>query len=151
MRTVSSNHAASGCYSGISLPLLRRMATMDTLAALYLSICATGAGAASQVEAPARLVAQHQNAAKRRTVLALLRHSTLPHSVASDAKLLETSRGLGTDGPAASRHRASSARGEKLTVHHANAGSYQTFLHECCPPLECIIPPRAQLQIAPGA
>ena len=47
MRTVSSNHAASGCYFGISLPLLRHMATMDTLAALYLSICATGAGAAT--------------------------------------------------------------------------------------------------------
>ena len=89
MRTVSSNHAAYGCYSGISLPLLRHMATMDTLAALYLSTCATGAGAASHIEAPARLVAQHQNAAKRRTVLALLRHSTLPHSVASYAKLLE--------------------------------------------------------------
>ena len=114
MRTVSSNHAASGCHPGGFLSLLRHMATMDTLAALYSSICAAGAGAASQVEAPARLVAQHQNAAKRRTVLALLRHSTLPHSVASDAKLLETSRGLGTGGPAASRHRASSARGEKL-------------------------------------
>ena len=74
MRTVSSNHAASGCYSGFSLPLLRHMATMDTLAALGWSRCATGAGAASHVEAPARLVAQHQNAAKRRTVLALLRH-----------------------------------------------------------------------------
>jgi hypothetical protein len=128
MRTVSSNHAASGCYFGISLPFLRHMATMDTLAALYLSICATGAGAASHVEAPARLVAQHQNAAKRRTVLALLRHSTLPHSVASDAKLLETSRGLGTGGSVASRHRAPAARGgEKMTVHCWNADSNKTF------------------------
>ena len=129
MRTVSSNHAAYGCYSGISLPLLRHMATMDTLAALYLSTCETGAGAASHVEAPARLVAQHQNAAKRRTVLALLRHSTLPHSVASDAKLLETSRGLGTGGlgTGVAPSRASSARGEKMTVHVLNADSNKTF------------------------
>ena len=40
-----------------------------------------------------------------RTVVALLSHGYLPHSVASDSKLLETSRGLGTGGPAASRHR----------------------------------------------
>jgi hypothetical protein len=39
----------------------------------------------------------------------------MPCSVASDSKLLETSRGLGTGGPAASRHRGSSAReGEKV-------------------------------------
>ena len=87
------------------LSLLRHMATMDTLAALRWSICATGAGVTSHVEAPARLVAQHQNPAHRRTVLALLRYTHLPYSVASDAKLLETSRGLGTGGPAASRHR----------------------------------------------
>ena len=37
--------------------------------------------------------------------MALLRHVHLPYSVASDEKLLETSRGLGTGGPAASRHR----------------------------------------------
>ena len=78
---------------------------MDTLAALGWSICATGAGGSSHVEAPARLVAQHQNPAKLRTVLALLSHGYLPYSVASDSKLLETSRGLGTGGPAASRHR----------------------------------------------
>ena len=78
---------------------------MDTLAALCWSICATGAGAASHVKAPARLVAQHQNPAQRRTVLALLRHTHMPCSVASDSKLLETSRGLGTGGPAAPRHR----------------------------------------------
>ena len=105
MRTVSSNHAASGCYTEVFLSLLRQMVTMDTLAALGWSSCATGAGAASHVEVPARLVAQHQNAAKKRTVLALSGHNSLPHSVASDAKLLETSRGLGTGGPAASRHR----------------------------------------------
>ena len=69
---------------------------MDTLAALGWSICATGAGAASHVEAAARLVAQHQNPAKRRTFLALLSHGYLPYSVASDSKQLETSRGLGT-------------------------------------------------------
>ena len=40
-----------------------------------------------------------------RTVVALLSHGYLPYSVASDSKLLETSRGLGTGGPAASRHR----------------------------------------------
>ena len=81
------------------------MATMDTLAALGWSRCATGAGAASHVEAPARLVAQHQNLAKERTVLALLSHGYLPYCVVFDAKLLETSRGLGTRGAGASRHR----------------------------------------------
>ena len=55
-------------------------------------------------------MAQHQNLAKRRTVLALLSHGYLRYSVASDAKLLETSRGLGTGSPAASRHRAPAAR-----------------------------------------
>ena len=85
--------------------MLRHMTTMDTLAALGWSICATVAGGSSHVEAPARLVAQHQNPAKMRTVVALLSHGYLPHSVASDSKLLETSRGLGTGGPAAPRHR----------------------------------------------
>ena len=109
------DHAASGCSPGVSLSLLRHMATMDTLAALCRSICATGAGATSHVEAPARLVAQHQNPAQRRAVLALLRHTHLPYSVASDSKLLETSRGLGTGGPAGSRHvTASSAEGESM-------------------------------------
>ena len=42
---------------------------MDALAALGWLICATVAGAASHVEAPARLVAQHHNPAKMRTVL----------------------------------------------------------------------------------
>ena len=111
LRTVSSNHAASGCYSGFPLSLLRHMTTMDTLAALVWSRCATGAGAGSHVEAPARLVAQHQNAAKKRTVLALLGHNSLPHSVASDAKLLETSSGLGTGGRRGVRHLAPAARG----------------------------------------
>jgi hypothetical protein len=78
---------------------------MDTLAALGWSICSTVAGGSSHVEAPARLVAQHQNPAKMRTVVALLSHGYLPHSVASDSKLLETSCGLGTGGPAAPRHR----------------------------------------------
>ena len=110
MRTVSSNRAASGCYPGVFPSFLRHMATMDTLAALGCSRCATGAGAGSHVEAPARLVAPHQHPAKRRTVLALLSHGYLEYSVASDEKLLETSRGLGTGGPAAWRHRSSSAR-----------------------------------------
>ena len=83
---------------------------MDTLAALDWSSCATGAGAESHVEAPARLVAQHQNAARRRTVLALLSHGYLPCSVASAAKLLETNHGLGTGSPRESRHRAPAAR-----------------------------------------
>ena len=78
MRTVSSNHAASGCYPAGFLSLLRHMATMDTLAALGWSRCATGAGAASHVEALARLVVKHQNLAKERTVLALLSHGYLP-------------------------------------------------------------------------
>ena len=56
-------------------------------------------------KAPARLVAQHQNPAKMRTALALLSHGYLPYSVASDSKLLKTSRGLGTGGPAARRDR----------------------------------------------
>ena len=105
MRTVSSNHAASGCYPEVFLFLLRQMVTMDTLAALGWSSCATGAGAASRAETPARLVAQHQNLAKRRTVLALLSHGYLSCSVASDEKLLEMSHGLGTGGARASRHR----------------------------------------------
>ena len=99
------DYAASGCPLGVFLSLLRHMAFMDTLAALGWSIGATGACAASHVKAPARLVAQHQNPAKMRTVVALLSHGYLPHSVASDSKLLETSCGLGTGGPAASRHR----------------------------------------------
>jgi hypothetical protein len=47
---------------------------------------------------------------------ALLSHGYLPYSVASDSKLLETSRGLGSGGPAASRAIAASrARvGEKV-------------------------------------
>ena len=109
MRTVSPNHAAFGCSPGDFLSLQKHMATMDTLAALGWSSCATGAGAASHVEGPARLVAQHQNLAKRRTVLALLSHGYLSYTVASDAKLLETSRGLGTGG-AGRAIAASSAR-----------------------------------------
>jgi len=51
-------------------------------------------------------VAQHQNLAKRRTVLALLSHGYLSYTVASDAKLLETRAvALGRVVPAASRHR----------------------------------------------
>ena len=57
----------------------------------------------SHVQAPARPVAQHQNFGEKEktSVLALLRHIHLPYSVASDEKLLETSHGLGTGGPAA--------------------------------------------------
>ena len=60
----------------------------------------------SHVQAPARPVAQRRNSGEREktSVLALLVH--LPYSVASDEKLLETSHGFGTGGPAASRHRA---------------------------------------------
>ena len=57
-------------------------------------------------ELSARPVAQHRPPARRRTVLALLRHDYLPYSVASDAKLLETSHGLGTGGPARRAMRA---------------------------------------------
>ena len=98
---------------------------MDTLAALGWSICATGAGDSSHIEAPARLVAQHQNPAKLRTVLALLSHGYLPYSVVSDSKLLGTSRGLGTGGPAASRHRGQQrARGgESMERTRVNAVS----------------------------
>ena len=61
----------------------------------------------SHVQAPARPVAQHQNFGEKEkaSVLALLRHIHLPYSVASDEKLLETSHGLGTGGPA-SHYRA---------------------------------------------
>ena len=61
---------------GVLLSLLRPMEGHHGYAstALGWSICATGASAASHVEAPARLVAQHQNPAKKRTVLALLSH-----------------------------------------------------------------------------
>ena len=64
--------------------------------------------ASPDVEAPAWPVAQNQNSGEKEKtrVLALLRHIHLPYSVASDEKLLETSHGLGTGGPAASRHRA---------------------------------------------
>ena len=124
MRTVSSNHAASGCYTEVFLFLLRQMVTMDTLAALGWSSCATGAGAGSHVEAPARLVAQHQNPAKKRTVLALLSHDYLAYSVASDEKLLETSRGLGTGGPAASRHRCQQRAREGEKARNGTAGSW---------------------------
>ena len=118
MRTASSNDAGSGCYPEVFLSLLRQMVTMDTLAALDCSSCATGAGPASCVEAPARLVAQHQNLAKKRTVLALLSHGYLQHSATSDEKLLETSRGLWTGGPAASRHRCHQrARGGESKEH----------------------------------
>ena len=110
MRTVSSSRAASGCYPGVFPSFMRRMATMDTLAALDWSRCATGAGEASRVETLARLVAHHQKLAKRRTVLALLSLGYLRYNVASDEKLLETSRGLGTGGPAASRHSLPAAR-----------------------------------------
>jgi hypothetical protein len=41
-----------------------------------------------------------------------LRLVDLPYNVASDEKLLETSHGLGTGGPAASRHRAAEAIGQ---------------------------------------
>ena len=109
------DHAASGCSPGGVLSLLRHMTTMDTLAALGWSICATVAGGSSHVEAPARLVAQHQNPARMRTVLALLSHGYLPHSVASDLKQLETSRGLGTVVPPRRAIAASSTReGEKV-------------------------------------
>ena len=109
------DNAASGCSPGGILSLLRHMTTMDTLAALGWSICATGAGGSSHVEAPARLVAQHQHPAKVRTILALLSHGYLPYSVASDSKQLETSRGLGTVVPPRRAIAASSAReGEKV-------------------------------------
>ena len=61
MRTVSSiirlqEVLVALLHGGVLSRLLRRKATMDTLAALGWSICAT-------VETPAWLVAQHQNPA----------------------------------------------------------------------------------------
>ena len=54
--------------------------------------------ASPDVEAPARPVVQNQNSGEKEKtrVLALLSHVILPCSVASDAKQLETSHGLGT-------------------------------------------------------
>ena len=54
------------------------------------------------VEALARPVAQHQNSGEKEktSVMALLRHVHLPYSVAFDNKMLATSHGLGTGGPA---------------------------------------------------
>jgi len=105
--------------------LLRHMATMGTLAALGWSICATGAAGSSHVQAPARLVAQHQNPAEMRTVLALLSHGYLPYSGASDSKQLETSCGLGTVVPPRRAIAASSApEGEKVR----NVGGWKHFL-----------------------
>ena len=105
--------------------MLSHMATMDTLAALGWSICATGAGGSSHVQTPARLVAQHQKTAKMRTVLALLSHGYLPQSVASDSKLMETSRGLGTVVPPRWSRAARSAReGEKVR----NVAAWTEFL-----------------------
>ena len=49
------DHAAYGCSPRVFLSLLRRKATMDTLAALGWSIWATGLGGSSHVEAPAQL------------------------------------------------------------------------------------------------
>ena len=73
--------------------------------------------ASPDVEAPARPVVQNQNSGEKEKtrVLALLSHVILPCSVASDAKQLETSHGLGTGAPGASRHRGWSDRtGEEV-------------------------------------
>ena len=66
----------------------------------------------SRVQAPALPVAQHRNSGEKEktSVLALLRHINLLYRVASDEKLLEMSHGLGTGGPAASRHRGGCGR-----------------------------------------
>ena len=104
---------------------IRDRATMGTLAALGWSICATGAAGSSHVQAPARLVAQHQNPAEMRTVLALLSHGYLPYSGASDSKQLETSCGLGTVVPPRRAIAASSApEGEKVR----NVAAWKQFL-----------------------
>ena len=68
----------------------------------------SGAGTAS-------ISASNFGEKEKTSVLALLRLVHLPYSVASDEKLLETSHGLGTGGPAASHHRAAgrSDRGRK--------------------------------------
>ena len=101
---------------GVFLSLLRQMATMDTLAALGWSICATywcgcsitgqGAGTAGS---SASKSGENENCP-----IALLSHGYLPYrlqrGICSDSKLLETSRGLGTGGPAAREIAASTAR-----------------------------------------
>ena len=60
-----------------------------------------------------------------RTVVALLSHGYLPHSVSSDSKLMETSRGLGTVVPPRRAIAASSApEGEKVR----NVAAWTNFL-----------------------
>ena len=84
----------------------------------------------SHVQAPARPGAQHQNFGEKEktSVLALLRLVDLPYNVASDEKLLETSHGLGTGGPAAFPRRrtiaavARSDRGRKSMERFFSAG-----------------------------
>ena len=103
---------------GVLLSLLRPMEGHHGYAstALGWSICATGASAASHVEAPARLVAQHQNPAKKRTVLA----HTIESRLSAIQRVIRF-KAAGDEpwpwdgGPAASRHRGQQrARGEKL-------------------------------------
>ena len=70
------------------------------------------AAAAKPRSGAGRPVAQHRNSGEKEktSVLALLRHINLLYRVASDEKLLEMSHGLGTGGPAASRHRGGCGR-----------------------------------------
>ena len=89
----------------------------------------------SRVQAPALPVAQHRNSGEKEktSVLALLRLIHLPYSVASDEKLLETSHGLGTGGPAASRHRAAGPTdrtGEKVWNVSPCAASARKYMTE---------------------
>ena len=61
-----------------------------------------------------------------RTVVALLSHGYLPHSVASDSKLLETSCGLGTGvvPPRRAIAASSAPEGEKVR----NVAAWKQFL-----------------------
>jgi hypothetical protein len=97
MRTVSSNHAASGCYAEVFLSLLRQMVTMDTLAALGWSSCATGAGAALHTLRRRRgWLLSISKSGEEENCPGTIESRLSAYSVASDeTKLLETSRGLG--------------------------------------------------------
>ena len=108
-------HARESCLQPTHTPrqvYLRCECGLDEETVLLLVRLRDGLGAGTAV------VAQHQNQVKMRTFLALLSHGYyLPYSVSSDSKLLEMSRGLGTGGPAASRHRGQQrARGREKKV-----------------------------------
>ena len=100
------DHAASGCSPGDILSLdaeanghhgyASSSRLVDMCNWCGCSVTRSGAGTAGSS-------ASKSGGKKNRP--GTLRHAYLSYSVASDSKLLGTSRGLGTGGPAAPRHR----------------------------------------------